>query len=405
MFYRGDDIMLEIHLNMYHAVALAAGLYWLGSFLCEKVPVFKRYCIPAPLVGGVCFAAVNTALYGTGTAFISFDDTLQVVFMNIFFTTVGFTVSLQQLKRGGKSVLLCLILAIVITCAQNALGVLVVGSFGADPRLGLCAGSISMIGGPGTAAAYGQVMEDMGIAGASVAGLACATFGLVAGSAMGGPTATRRIKKQGLKCTCKTSAASGGEGDGTFRTSGSRFVNGFMLLMLALGIGSFIGTELSKASGITFPSYIGAMITAAVVRNVIDLAKRDFPLEEVEVVGNMSLSLFLAMALAGLQLWLLVGLAVPLVATLAAQMAMMYLFAYFVVFNVMGRDYEAAVMTAGFVGFGMGATSNAMANMQAITKRCGPAPVAYFAIPMVGSLFIDFLNALVITGALNFLTK
>ena len=131
MFYRGDDIMLEIHLNMYHAVALAAGLYWLGSFLCEKVPVFKRYCIPAPLVGGVCFAAVNTALYGTGTAFISFDDTLQVVFMNIFFTTVGFTVSLQQLKRGGKSVLLCLILAIVITCAQNALGVLVVGSFGA----------------------------------------------------------------------------------------------------------------------------------------------------------------------------------------------------------------------------------------------------------------------------------
>ena len=147
------------------------------------------------------------------------------------------------------------------------------------------------------------------------------------------------------------------------------------------------------------------MITAAVVRNIIDLVQHDFPLDEVEVVGSMSLSLFLAMALAGLQLWLLVGLAVPLVATLIAQMALMYLFAYFVVFNVMGRDYEAAVMTAGFVGFAMGATSNAMANMQAVTKRCGPAPVAYFAIPMVGSLFIDFINALVITGALSFLSK
>ena len=397
--------MLEINLNMYHAVALAASLYWLGSFLCEKVPLFGRYCIPAPLVGGVCFAAVNTALYATGTAFISFDDTLQVVFMNIFFTTVGFTVSLQQLKRGGKAVSLCLILAIIITCGQNLLGVLAVGALGADPRLGLCAGSIAMIGGPGTAAAYGQVMEGMGIEGASVAGLACATFGLVAGSAMGGPTATRRIKKHRLKCECHTAASSDGEGDGTFRTSGARFVHGFMFLMLALGIGSFVGSVLTEATGITFPSYIGAMITAAVVRNIIDLVQHGFPLDEVEVVGSMSLSLFLAMALAGLQLWLLVGLAVPLVATLIAQMALMYLFAYFVVFNVMGRDYEAAVMTAGFVGFAMGATSNAMANMQAVTKRCGPAPVAYFAIPMVGSLFIDFINALVITGALSFLSK
>ena len=343
--------------------------------------------------------------FGIGIHYAVLHDTLQVVFMNIFFTTVGFTVSLQQLKRGGKAVFLCLILAIIITCGQNLLGVLAVGALGADPRLGLCAGSIAMIGGPGTAAAYGQVMEGMGIEGASVAGLACATFGLVAGSAMGGPTATRRIKKHRLKCECHAAASSDGEGDGTFRTSGARFVHGFMFLMLALGIGSFVGSVLTEATGITFPSYIGAMITAAVVRNIIDLVQHDFPLDEVEVVGSMSLSLFLAMALAGLQLWLLVGLAVPLVATLIAQMALMYLFAYFVVFNVMGRDYEAAVMTAGFVGFAMGATSNAMANMQAVTKRCGPAPVAYFAIPMVGSLFIDFINALVITGALSFLSK
>ncbi|OUO93222.1 sodium/glutamate symporter [Cloacibacillus sp. An23] len=398
--------MLEINLNMYHAVALAAVLFWLGSFLCGKIGALGRYCIPAPLVGGVCFAAVNTALYATGTAFITFDDTLQTVFMNIFFTTVGFTVSLQQLKKGGKAVFLCLMLAVAITVIQNVLGVFLVGALGPDSRLGLCAGSIALVGGPGTAAAYGQVMEGMGIQGASVAGLACATFGLVAGSIMGGPTAARRIKKHGLVCPAKAEAEDEDESGSTaFTTSSARFVEGFMLLMLALGIGSFVGSVLTRVTGITFPSYIGAMITAAVVRNVIDVVERDFPEEEVEVVGSMSLSLFLAMALAGLQLWLLVDLAIPLVTALAAQVVMMFLFAYFVVFNVMGRDYDAAVMTAGFVGFAMGATSNAMANMQAVTRRHGPSHVAYFAIPMVGSLFIDFINALIITGILDFLSK
>ena len=146
------------------------------------------------------------------------------------------------------------------------------------------------------------------------------------------------------------------------------------------------------------------MLVAAVVRNIVDATNNEFPGEEIEVVGNMSLSLFLAMALAGLQLWLLVDLAVPLIAALTAQVILMLIFAYFVVFNVMGRDYDAAVMSAGFIGFAMGATSNAMANMQAVTKQHGPSPVAYFAIPMVGSLFIDFINALVITGMLDFLS-
>ena len=146
------------------------------------------------------------------------------------------------------------------------------------------------------------------------------------------------------------------------------------------------------------------MITAAVVRNVVDAIHSEFPADEIDTVGNMSLSLFLAMALAGLQLWLLVDLAVPLITALAAQVILMLIFVYFVVFHVMGRDYDAAVMSAGFIGFAMGATSNAMANMQAVTRQHGPSPVAYFAIPMVGSLFIDFINALVITGMLDYLS-
>lgn len=206
-------------------------LFWLGSVLCKKVPVFNRYCIPAPLVGGVCFAAVNTILYASNVAFISFDDTLQTVFMNIFFTTVGFTVSLPQLKKGGKSVALCLILAIAITFAQNIVGVGIVGALGADPRLGLCAG------------------------------LACATFGLVSGSIMGGPTAARRIRKHNLICPNKAANVSAEELENEgFTTTNGRFVKGFMLLMLALGIGSFVGAVLTDITGITFPSYIGAMI-------------------------------------------------------------------------------------------------------------------------------------------------
>ncbi len=397
--------MIEISLNMYHAVALAAALYWLGNLLCSKVSIFNKYCIPAPLVGGVCFSLVNTILYAAGVAYISFDSTLQTVFMNIFFTTVGFSVSLPQLKKGGKAVALMLLLGTIITVIQNVIGVVLVGALGADPRLGLCVGSIAMVGGPGTAASYGELMDGMGITGASVAGLAAATFGLVAGSIMGGPTARRCIEKYKLEGTAKNVSTNVAETeDDTITSSSSQFVKGFMLLMFALGIGNFVGAQLTAITGLTFPGYIGAMIVAAVVRNVVDALYGEFPMEEVDVVGNMSLNLFLAMALAGLQLWLLVDLALPMIVTLAVQVVAMFAFSYFVVFKVMGKDYDAAVMTSGFIGFAMGATSNAMANMQAVTKKYGPSPISFFAIPMVGSLFIDFLNALIITGMLNMLS-
>lgn len=397
--------MLQIELNMYHAVALAAALFWLGNILCKKVPVFNKYCIPAPLVGGVCFSLINTIMYSTGVAYINFDSTLQTVFMNIFFTTVGFSVSLPLLKKGGKAVILMLILGTVMTVIQNVVGVGLVGALGADPRLGLCVGSIAMIGGPGTAASYGELMDGMGITGASVAGLAAATFGLVAGSIMGGPTARKCIEKYKLECTSKNAdiTASEVEEDSITSTS-STFVRGFMLIMVALGIGNFVGAQLTAITGLTFPGYIGAMIVAAILRNIVDAMYHEFPTEEVDVIGNMSLNLFLAMALAGLKLWLLVDLALPMIVTLAVQVVLMFIFSYFVVFKIMGRNYDSAVMTAGFIGFAMGATSNAMANMQAVTKKYGPSPISFFTIPMVGSLFIDFINALIITGMLNMLS-
>lgn len=399
--------MLEINLNMYHAVALAAVLFWLGNLLCQKVSIFNKYCIPAPLVGGVCFSLVNTILYATGVAYVSFDSTLQTVFMNIFFTTVGFSVSLPLLKKGGKAVILMLILGTIMTVLQNVVGCGLVGALGADPRLGLCVGSIAMVGGPGTAASYGELMDGMGITGASVAGLAAATFGLVAGSVMGGPTARRCIEKYNLTCTARSfSGEVSTEDEDCVKSTSGTFVRAFMLLMFALGVGNFVGAQLTAITGLTFPGYIGAMITAAITRNVVDAIYKgqEFPMEEIDVVGNMSLNLFLAMALAGLQLWLLVDLALPMIVTLAVQVIVMFAFSYFVVFKVMGRDYDSAVMTAGFIGFAMGATSNAMANMQVVTKKYGPSPISFFTIPMVGSLFIDFVNALIITGMLNMLS-
>ncbi len=397
--------MVEINLNMYHAVALAAALYYFGNVMCSKVSFFSKYCIPAPLVGGVCFSLVNTVLYAFGITYISFDSTLQTVFQNLFFTTVGYSVSLPQLKKGGKAVALMLFLGVIITLIQNVIGVGLCGALGADPRIGLCVGSIALVGGPGTAASYGNLMDGMGIMGASVAGLAAATFGLVAGSVMGGPTARRCIEKYNLEgTTTKTASDIVEEREDSITSTGGTFVKAFMLVMFALGIGDFAGTVLTRVLGLTFPGYIGAMLVAAVVRNIVDAIYGEFPMKEVDIVGNMSLNLFLAMALAGLKLWLLIDLALPMITTLAVQMIVMFIFSYLVVFKVMGNDYDAAVMTSGFIGFAMGATSNAMANMQAVTKKYGPSPISFFAIPMVGSLFIDFFNAIIITGMLGMLS-
>ena len=390
--------MLEISLNMYHAVALGAILFWIGGFITDKVSILNRYCIPAPLVGGLLFSIINCILTVSGVASITFDGTLQTVFQNLFFTTVGFTVSIPALLRGGKAVILVLVLSIIMIPIQNGLGGAIMLAFGRDPLVGIGIGSTALIGGPATAAAYGPVLVDNGAVGADVAALAAATFGLVSGSLMGGPVARSLIVKHNLKSTAAVSGDAAVESDdGTFTANSGNFVKGFMLLLAALGIGAQISVWLTALTGLTFPSYIGAMLTAVVIRNVMIAVNVEYPDQEIDTMGNMFLSIFLALALSSLKLWELVDLALPMIITLVLQCIVMVIFSYFIVFNVMGRDYEAAVMSAGFIGFAMGATSNAMANMQVVTKKYGPAPVSYFAIPMVGGMFIDFFNAILIT--------
>ena len=289
---------------------------------------------------------------------------------------------------------------------QNVLGGGVMLAFDRDPLVGIGIGSAALIGGPATAAAFGPDLVDAGALGADVAAVAAATFGLVAGSLMGGPVARRLIVKHNLKSTAaadpaarsaETLAADVAGEDESFTSTSPRFVKGFMLLLAALGIGAQVSVWLTELTTLTFPSYIGAMLTAVVIRNVMIAMKVEYPDQEIDTMGTMFLSIFLALALSSLRLWELVDLAVPMILTLLLQCLVMVIFSYFIVFNIMGRDYEAAVMSAGFIGFAMGATSNAMANMQVVTKKYGPAPVAYFAIPMVGGMFIDFFNAVLIT--------
>lgn len=384
---------MAIELNMYHAVAVAAVLYWLGDKLIRRVAFFARYCIPAPLVGGLIFAALNTFLYAASLPYITFDSTLQTVFMTMFFTSVGFTVSIPLLVKGGKAVILLLALGSVMTVAQNLLGAGLLLGLGQDPRLGLAVGSISLVGGPGTAAAMGPDLEAAGCVGGTVVGLAAATFGLVMGSMMGGPIARRLIVKHGLKSKHLEAA----EAEEAARSVDSgRFVKGFMLILFCVGLGNAVSALLEFVTKVSWPGYIGAMLVAVAVRNVMGYNGQEYPEDEVEVIGNMCLSIFLSMAMMGLKLWELVDLALPMIVTLAAQVLLMFLFSYFVVFRVMGRDYDAAMMTAGFIGFGMGATSNAMANMQAVSRQYGPSPTAYFVVPMVGGMFIDFINVVVV---------
>jgi ESS family glutamate:Na+ symporter len=406
--------MPQITLDMYQTAGIAMLLFVLGRFLTNRIDFLKRCCIPAPVVGGLIFAIVHLLLYAGGILELTFDDNVKNFFMTLFFTSVGYTACFRLLKKGGKKVVTFLLVAIVMVCLQNVLGSVLAGVFGWDLRLGLCTGSIPMVGGHGTAGSYGPLLEtEFGLEGANVLAIAAATYGLVAGSLMGGPTARSIIQKYNLSSTesesdvMEISDETPAEKAKAERVDVDSFTNAAILLIVAAGLGTLV-TQLANNIVIfgikfTFPTYIGAMLIAAIIRNFCDAKRIILPSTAIDIWGNVSLSIFLAIALMTLKLWQLAELAVPMIVMLLAQTVLMYVFARYVVFNVMGKDYEAAVMTSAFCGFGMGATPNAMANMQAITKRYGPAPQAYFVVPLVGSLFIDFFNGLIITAFLNFL--
>lgn len=395
---------MEIQIDMYQTPAVSVLVLILGQFLKKRINFLEKFCIPAPVIGGLLFAVLTCVCYSLGIAEFTFDDTLREVCMVFFFTSVGFQANLKVLKSGGKSLFIFLGLVVVLIVSQNFLALGVSKLLHLDPLVGLCTGSIPMVGGHGTAGAFGPVLEDFDVKGATTICTAAATFGLIAGSLIGGPIGKRLIDRKKLLDTAVAEDDSIlVEDEKKHERHTNMYAAAVFQLIIAVGIGTIISELLTK-TGLTFPIYIGAMIAAAVIRNIGEYSgKFDIYMGEINNLGGICLSLFLGMAMITLKLWQLAELALPLIILLSAQLILMMLFTYFVVFNVMGRDYDAAVLSAGTCGFGMGATPNAMANMQAICERYVPSVKAYLIIPLIGSLFADFLNSLVITFFINIL--
>jgi ESS family glutamate:Na+ symporter len=405
---------LVFKLDMVQTLALAAVILFVGYGIRRRIGVLSRYNIPAPVIGGFLFAAAALGLRLQGVVAFEFDTALQTPLMIAFFTTIGLGASLALLKVGGPQVLLFWGLASLLAVIQNGVGVLLAKVLGVHAFLGLIAGSITMTGGHGTGAAFGKLMEDQyAFPGAVTLAMAAATFGLVSGGLIGGPVATTLIGRHRLKTPGAATAvpapaqveAMGLESEIDTEPAGEAptaytLLKTLTVILVAMWAGSLLSRWLGQF--VTLPAYIWAMIIAAILRNGDDYLRRiRVDQRVVDDLGTIALSLFLAMALMSLKLWELLDLALPMLVLLTAQVSMMAAFAYFVTYAVMGRDYDAAVMAGGHCGFGLGATPNAVANMEAIVERFGHAPRAFLVLPMVGAFFIDFTNALIITTYIN----
>jgi len=412
-----NESAITIQLDMVQTLALAAVVLFAGYGIRRRIGVLDRYNIPAPVVGGFLFAILALVLRVAGLATFQFTATLQPPLMIAFFTSIGLGASLGLLKVGGPQVLLFWGLATVLAVFQDALGVAVAWVLGVNPFLGLVAGSITMTGGHGTGAAFGKLLDEQyGLAGGVTLAMAAATFGLVSGGLIGGPIATFIVKrfnpKHATPATGHDAAAQiarrealdeeidtepPGEGATAYN-----LLKIITVVLVAMWAGSLLSGWLGRF--VTLPAYIGAMIVAAFLRNAADLIGF-VKIEQrvVDDIGTIALNLFLAMALMTLNLYELKDLAIPMLVILMTQVVLMGAYAYWVTFRLMGRDYDAAVMAGGHCGFGMGATPNAVANMEAITEKFGPAPRAFLVLPMVGAFFIDFTNAIIITAFINVL--
>jgi ESS family glutamate:Na+ symporter len=403
----------SIRFDFVQTLALASVLLFIGYAVRKKVGFLDRFNIPAPVIGGFMFAAVAMLLRQAEFAAIEFDTTLQSPLMIAFFTTIGLGASLRLLTIGGPQVVLFWVLASVLAIIQSGLGATLAVALGVHPFFGLICGSITMTGGHGTGAAFGADMEKIyGFPDAVTFAMAAATFGLVAGGLLGGPVATWLIRRFDLKPSdnmpspasqiaknASLDAEIDTEPVGEAPTTYS-ILEAITIILICMWLGGMLSKFLGQF--FTLPGYIGAMLVAAIVRNVTDRwGGLPVGTRTLDDLGSVALSLFLSMALMSLKLWELIELAVPMIVILTVQVVVMALFATFVTFRVMGKDYDAAVMAGGHCGFGLGATPNAVANMRSIVERFGQAPRAFLVVPMVGAFFIDFSNAIIITTFIN----
>jgi ESS family glutamate:Na+ symporter len=405
---------MEFTLNAYYTLISAVIILLIGQYLVKKIRFLQDFNIPEPVAGGLLAAIILFAIHTlTGYQF-NFHKDLQTAFMLIFFASIGLSANFAKLKAGGIGLVIFLVIIGGFILVQDLVGVGLAKAMGLDPLIGLIAGSITLVGGHGTAGAWGQVMEQQyGIQGALTLGIACATFGLVIGGLIGGPLARALIARHhlhlptpqipnNLPVSANSDVLNFEQPQKERLITATSAVETLALFAACLAFADYM-TIIAKGTAFELPTFVWALAGGVIIRNALEYIFRIEMFDRaIDVFGSASLSLFLAMALLSLKLWELAGLAAPLMVILAGQTVVMALYAYFITFFAMGRDYDAAVLAAGHCGFGMGATPTAVANMQAITNKYGPSHKAFLIVPMVGAFFIDLINAGVIQVFIKF---
>ncbi|AIG26453.1 sodium/glutamate symporter [Brevibacillus laterosporus] len=392
---------MTLALNQVNTIFLAVALLVVGSYLVKKAGFLQKFYIPAPVVGGLLFAIIATTVKAMGLLEITLDTSLQSLFMLTFFTTVGLGASFKLIKLGGKLLVIYWIACGFLALAQNVIGVSLASLFGIHPLIGMMAGSVSMEGGHGAAGAFGQTLEDMGIQSALAIGIAAATFGLVAGGLVGGPTVKYLISKYDLKPTEIEDEIETVEEKAQPITTNSFFIQ-VLLITFCMAVGTYLGELFTSATGFVLPSYVGAMFVAVIARNIVDKWNPNaIDMKSINLISDVTLGIFLSMALMSIKLWEVADLALPMLLIVFVQVVFIVLFGIFILFRLLGKNYDAAVMVAGFTGHGLGATPNAMANMAAVTERFGPSRKAYLVVPVVGAFLIDVFGMPIIITTIN----
>ncbi len=401
--------MTFVEFDMMQTMAVGILALLLGMFLNRKSKILNGICIPAPVTGGIIFSIVTLAIYSIWGLEIKFDAILKDICMVVFFTTVGFQSNLTVIKEGGKPLAVIVgLIALLIVC-QNLIGIGISSGLGVPRLLGLSAGSVTMCGGHGTAAGFSPLLEESGLDAAAAVTMAAATFGLLGGSLIGGPLAERIIRKKGL-ASSSAEYSSPAEKASEVKEIAQRdkplsprgYAKAAYEIFLAAGLGTLLNKALAL-TGISFPTYFGALVVAVIVRNVSESVPDcpKVPINEISAIGSVSLSLFLGMAMVTLKLWELAGLALPLILILCAQVVFMAIFVRWIAFPLLGRNYDAAVLISGICGFGLGATPNAMANMSAVCGKYRYTTMPFIVVPIAGAIFVDIINIGIITLFLN----
>ena len=396
-------------INSYYTLIIATIVLLFGRYLVRKYRFLQDFNIPEPVAGGLVAAVIIYALYLFNHVSFAFDKSLREAFMLVFFSSIGLSADFSRLKAGGMPLVIFTIVVGVFIAIQNAVGVGLAVALDQNPLLGLVAGSITMTGGHGTAAGWGPDLEKIGLANATDIGIACATFGLVAGGLIGGPVARRLINKMQRKPLETIDDGGNDTGEDTNdmfeKPERKRLITASSAIdTLAMFAACLAFAEIMDGIDkvyfkpvlaiLDLPKFVWALAFGVILRNVLtNIFRFNMFDRAIDVFGNASLSLFLAMALLDLKLWQLTALALPVTIILLVQVVVMALYATFITYTLMGRDYDAAVLAAGHCGFGLGATPTAVANMQSVTERFGPSHKAFLIVPMVGAFLVDLINA------------